>query len=723
VKTFLQNCKWPDLNKNNDADAIFENFNKTLLRLINSHAPLRKKRVKGTISPWLTADLLLQFKKRDELKKKASKSNDNELWKQYKQARNQCTYLSRSARKKYFTKKFASSTDSSSIWKTYTELMGKTTPPKIENYVLSIDNELSTDTTSISNAFADSFIVKGEDNSSKLQEFWKNVNTTEAPINLHANEIKTAFMKIKKSKYESSTTISSTFLSNCIDELSPCISTMFNRFFFLGQFPNQLKNASITPLYKGKGSRYDPSSFRPISVLPIFSKWIEKILHYKIRDIVTPLIDPNQHGFMKHKSCQSAIISFTQSIYKALDKKKGKLGAIFVDQKMAFNHPDHLQLLHLLQKKFNIQGSLLKILCSYFINRSFNINLNNTNSKLFQLHRGFPQGSIIAPILYNCVFNEVGGALNGLDHVGFADDLVVHCSGTDEGEILDKLLQAMQSLKSWCTSMSLSINFNKTKFMIFHKKQDHLLPRHQHHIQIEDNIIEKVSTFTYLGIILQEYMNFDQHFDHVSSKVSAALGALNIISRLLSLQVFNQLLNSFVLSHIDYGVEVYGCILGTKLQLLQNKIDNTIKSFFYPRLSKLYTKQFWCSKFVDNKSRTKLLNFSRNINMNDLYEKCNILTVLERRDYYTLMSTFKFFHLKQLFPNIINHFVFSNREETSQYLLIPTHNYVLFKNSFIFRSTKLWNSLPRNIRPDFNNLLSKNQFSLLISQTFISERK
>jgi hypothetical protein len=258
--------------------------------------------------------------------------------------------------------------------------------------------------------------------------------------------------------------------------------------------------------------------------------------------------------------------------------------------------------------------------------------------------------------------------------------------------------------------------------MIFHKKQDHIIPRPN--IQFEDNIIEKVATFTYLGIILHECMNFDQHFDHVSSKVSGALGALSIISRLLSLQVFNQLLNSFVLSHIDYGVKVYGCILGTKLQLLQNKIDNTIKSYFYPRLSKLYTKQFWCSKFVDKTSRSKLLNFSRNINMNDLYEKCNILTVLERRDYFTFMSTFKFFHLKQLFPNIINHFVFLNRgDETSQNLLTPLHNYELFKNSFIFRSTKLWNSLPRNIRPDFTTFLSKNQFSLLISQKFILERK
>jgi hypothetical protein len=315
----------------------------------------------------------------------------------------------------------------------------------------------------------------------------------------------------------------------------------------------------------------------------------------------------------------------------------------------------------------------------------------------------------------------VGGALNGLNHVGFADDLVVHCSGTDEGEILDKLLNAMQSLKSWCTSMSLSINFTKTKLMIFHKKQDLLLPRHN--IQFEDNIIEKVSTFTYLGIILQECMNFDQHYEHVYSKVSGALGALNIISRLLSLQVFNQLLNSFVLSHIDYGVEVYGCILGTKLQLLQNKIDNTIKSYFYPRLSKLYTKQFWCSKFVDKQSRSKLLNFSRNINLNDLYEKCNILTVLERRDYYTLMSTFKLFYLKQLFPTVTNHYTLSKREEISQNFLTPIHNYELFKNSFVFRSTKLWNSLPRNLRPDFNNFSSKNQFSLLISQKFISDRK
>jgi hypothetical protein len=266
--------------------------------------------------------------------------------------------------------------------------------------------------------------------------------------------------------------------------------------------------------------------------------------------------------------------------------------------------------------------------------------------------------------------------------------------------------------------MNLSINFNKTKFQLYHKKSD---PKSSTtHITFDHENIERKSSFRYLGIILDENMTFSDHYDYINNKISTAIGALHHILRLLSLQVFIQLLNSFVLSHLDYGVEVWGCIQVSKISSFQKKLDSILKSFFYPRLSKLYTKKFWCSKFIDSKSRLKLLRFSRSIIMTDLYEKCTLLTISERINYFTLMTTFKFFRLKEIFSNIITHFNFSTRnDETSLNLLTLARKYELFKNSFVYRSTELWNSLPRTFR---SILYSKNQFALLINKHFLSLR-
>lgn len=318
----------------------------------------------------------------------------------------------------------------------------------------------------------------------------------------------------------------------------------------------------VTPVYKGKGSPYDADNYRPISVIPTFSKILEKAIYFKINNKLRQdgILKPQQHGFMNGKSCQSALTSFTNDIYRGIDSRNGAVGAVFVDLKKAFNSLDYLKLMDTLRNEFKFCDPLFNILCDYFINRTFHIKLGDFKSQVFNIHRGLVQGSLIGPILFNLYYNKVYEAfldIPGVSYCLFADDLVFYCNNQSGNKIEEKLNIALNNLHKWCLSKDLNIHFGKPKWMLFSKTQKSTpIDSSMWTISCEGSIIEKVDQFRYLGVIIDHYLGFNQHYEATRTKISSAIGCLNRIRKYLSEQAFIVLLNSFVLSIIDYGLPI-----------------------------------------------------------------------------------------------------------------------------------------------------------------------
>ena len=142
--------------------------------------------------------------------------------------------------------------------------------------------------------------------------------------------------------------------------------------------------------------------------------------------------------------------------------------AVFIDLRKAFDSIDPLKLM-LKLLKLNIDPCILRYLCAYFIGRCFSINLLGFISYIFRLFKGCPQGSILAPLLFALFYNGVGSALLLALYKLFADDLVFYIFGLDVLSLLKQAQEILASLKSWCDDNDLTINFSKTKYIIFHK--------------------------------------------------------------------------------------------------------------------------------------------------------------------------------------------------------------------------------------------------------------
>ena len=170
--------------------------------------------------------------------------------------------------------------------------------------------------------------------------------------------------------------------------------------------PSAWKTAKVIPLFKN-GSRTDTDSYRPISILPVMSKILERVVHKQLMEHLekNSLLFKHQFGFRSKRSTELAVALFTDFIRKETDE--GSLtGAFFVDLSKAFDTICHSSVLNKLPS-FGICGKELMWFTDYLFNRTQVVHCNGFSSEVVPISFGVPQGSIIGPLLFLLQFNNV----------------------------------------------------------------------------------------------------------------------------------------------------------------------------------------------------------------------------------------------------------------------------------------------------------------------------
>ena len=360
------------------------------------------------------------------------------------------------------------------------------------------------------------------------------------------------------------------------------ISLIINQSLFTGIFPDSLKIAKILPIFK-KG---DPSYFgnyRPISLLPAVSKVFEKVVFIQIYEYFNSnnLLYKSQYGFRANHSTELAGIEFVDKILHYLDDQHTPI-SIFLDLSKAFDTLDHDILLFKL-KYYGITGTPYKWFCSYLSNRQQYTQYGAYMSERLKITTGVPQGSILGPLLFIIYMNDIYTVSDSFQAILYADDTTL----TTAVGSLTRMVAGLQEISRdisfelsniylWLTANRLSLNFDKTKYMIFHtsgcKMDDISLD-----IRIENNSIEQIREFNFLGLTINETMTWSSHVGKIASKIGRTVGVLHKLKHFLPKDVLKTIYNSLISPHLHFGVLSWG-FKSSRIHKLQKKAVRAITS-------------------------------------------------------------------------------------------------------------------------------------------------
>lgn len=374
-----------------------------------------------------------------------------------------------------------------------------------------------------------------------------------------------------------------------LKELLPTITQLVNLSLAQGVFPVKWKQAIVRPLLKKTGLELILANYRPVSNLPFLSKLIEKSALYRLNEHVNAnhLLPKNQSAYRQYHSCESALLRLTNDLLDGMEHQE-VIALIAVDLSAAFDTVDHSILLDVLECQYGLCGTALQWVDSYLRPRSCRVSVNSNVSSERQLDCSVPQGSCLGPWLYltyaGTIFDVIPPAITVY---GFADDHTANIrfkpTPAEEASAIQDLQNCAITINNWMNNNKLKMNNAKTEFIIFGSRSQ-LNKCNTKEINICGDVIESKNCIKYLGVLLDESLNFKDHIKKQCKTAMLNYFRIKSIRKYLSREATETLVLSLVVSHLDYcNIILYG-------------ISQT-------ELSKIQRIQNMCAKLVLNKSK------------------------------------------------------------------------------------------------------------------------
>ena len=352
-----------------------------------------------------------------------------------------------------------------------------------------------------------------------LNDKVKNTIFLEPP---RVNEILNIINSLKSKKCCDDNVIPSHFIKVAGDILAPYLSYFFYLSFDFGIFPDFLKIASLIPIHK-IDSKCDMTNYRPISILLCLFQILEKLIKDRIMSFLNKhnILYPYQYGFRKDYSSSHAVLDLTTTVYDATNDKKLAC-LVMIDLKKAFDTVCHERLL-LKLNNYGIKGNAYDLLKSYLTNRYQYVRTNNNSSTLKQIKYGVPQGSILGPLLYILYVNDFSNAINCNSKL-YADDICLIIKEKSIDFIRLSINEELVKVNRWMNANQLTINLKKLTILLIQPTLKNIPLNFE--IRFKNQNISLCEYVNYLGINLDQYLNFKPHISILAKKMAKSVGML-----------------------------------------------------------------------------------------------------------------------------------------------------------------------------------------------------
>jgi len=417
-----------------------------------------------------------------------------------------------------------------SLWKKTKSLLQhkETLPPLLrDDNSLAVDDQDKADL--LASHLADSFKPHSSLPSQNHIDLVETYLISPLPMALPAKhttpaEVSNIIKNLKNNKSPGHDQISNKIIKNLPPKSIIWLTYIFNALLRLSYFPPTWKNSIIITILKPGKPSNNPSSYRPISLLPAFGKMFEKIILKRLMPIVQNenILPDIQFGFRSRHSTTHQLHRVTDFVSSALESKKYCSG-VFLDVAKAFDTVWHHGLLFKLKKIFPAPYYLL--LKSYLENRSFRVRINTRLSTHHEVQAGVPQGSDIAPFLY--IFYTADIPVSQFTLIGtYADDTAILASSVDPILASHQIQSHLNILMPWFNKWGIKINETKSSHITFSFRPHDCPP-----IIMNNSTIPHCTSVKYLGLTFDRKLTWGPHLKDKRKQLNSRLHLLRPLLR------------------------------------------------------------------------------------------------------------------------------------------------------------------------------------------------
>lgn len=452
--------------------------------------------------------------------------------------------------------------------------------------------------------------------------------------------------------------------------IAPSVTELFNLSITSGRIPLQWKRALVVPIPKN-ADHSSPTCYRPISLIPVISKVLERHLCIQIIDHLHlhDLISDSQWGFLEGRSTVTALLRCTDDWFRNLENGY-EVCAVFFDFRKAFDSVPHQALLQKLSTT-GLDDCLLNWLHNYLCDRTQSVVVEGAHSDVESVLSGVPQGSVLGPLLFLAYINDLtcaGFHPNSIVNL-FADDVLLYHCITDNCDFL-AVQESINSIEQWSSDNHLQLNVLKCKTMTISRKRSPSHPANP--LLLNGEALEKVDSYKYLGLLLTADLSWSSHISGICAKARKILGLVyRRFYGAADQEAIKQLYISIVRPHLEYGCQIWDPHLVKDKTALEN------------------VQKFAC----------RIASARWDEGYEDLLNHLNLQPLHQRRLHAKLGLLYKIIHKLCFFPE--NTFqersiCHSHRVTHQHQLNIPFAHSNSYLYSFVPHTISTWNSLPDN---------------------------
>ena len=387
-------------------------------------------------------------------------------------------------------------------------------------------------------------------------------------------------MKLRKVKCSELDILPTEAFRSIWSDIVPYVTTLLNLSFTQATFPSKFKMSLIKPLLKNATMDSNMlKSYRPVSNLTFISKLIETAAKSQLMAHFSKhqLLHSNQSAYRPGHSVETALLDIYSTILSALDSGKSCF-LILLDLSAAFDTISHVKLLNVMESSFGVSGNALKWIESYLSGRSFKVEARNACSTEKHCNIGVPQGSVLGPLLFNCVMAGLPPILESFDvqcHL-YADDtqFLVTFDNEDESSARLKVMEAFNAVKRFMSNNFLKSNADKTVFIPFSRTIPDFLP-----LQLDSSVSVLPSyNSRNLGVIFDSKLSFKQHISELRQSSFFHLRRIKSVKTFIPRHMLETLVHAFITSRVDWCNSLFYGLPNTTISKIQT-VHNACAKF------------------------------------------------------------------------------------------------------------------------------------------------